>query len=500
MRKLAEFTVFMAAGLFVFVSCSDQKLVSARYEAEKLLFKAERAMQQMSASGQIAQSDSHKTLLNQFSQALKFSSDALVTFRDRSDSPEYRELGTVAFGAANRLAKLFADNNDYHESAAILDSLVTTIPLSPTQRVNSLLNLGQALLSGGEVDSALEIYDGLINENPVPLDERGELIYPLFDLPLHVYNIAAKAGRKSRETDYGLAEKYYTSLLDRADMGKLYDACHTSLAMLYSDTENWKQAVDHLRLIKDSAGTPHMAAQVMAIDLETSRSENLAATERSVDSLLNHRDKGDTLYYPILLWRKARINYKRGDHLGARRQLNLIKRDYRNFYDRTPGTHLLMAQSFESENKFDRARLEYDILLERFPHSEEAMASYLHLEEYYDKHGREVESRQLREKARKVVQELTGRGRGSLPEARASAFLADIYAYDQHWDSACELLVGLAERFRGTEIACRALNSAAEIYGEKLFDRKRADSLKRAVVENLTLALEPKDLSDQLSK
>jgi hypothetical protein len=62
-------------------------------------------------------------------------------------------------------------------------------------------------------------------------------------------------------------------------------------------------------------------------------------------------------------------------------------------------------------------------------------------------------------------------------EARALLHKAELYARDEQWQNAAEILTALADKFPNTTVAELGILRAVTIYRDKLSDPRRADSL-----------------------
>ncbi|MDF1543794.1 MAG: tetratricopeptide repeat protein [bacterium] len=485
--------------LLAVAGCSDHASITKRYQAEKLLFEANRLMQNYTNSGMIRDAANRQTLLNAYSETYDFSTEALSTLDQVEPIPETWELRSVAFSAANRMGQLYFAESNYDSGIRVLSRLIAEVPLSNSASVTTYLNLGQALHAAGKIDSAVATYDNLMANVESPIDNRGTIVYPLFNLPLHIYQVFKAAGDpETAQTRFGQAESYYSTLLDDDKEQMISDACHTNLSMLYHSGEFFELAVEHLLAIRDSVGEPHMAAQIRAVDILSEELNDLNQAESKLSALLENRDKRDTLFYPVLLWRKANLEMKRKDFSEVRADLNRVKNDYDRFYDRNPAIQLLIAQSFEEEKNWTRAKLEYDLLTKKYPYSDETMAAYLHLADRAEKRNDQADSKKLLGEAEQLYQELMNKGKGTLLEARAALFMADLRSRQKDWDSSAELLVTIGRNFKGTQFAWEALSAAADIYENQLQDKARADSLRNAVILDRAQVRGETDFADQM--
>ena len=102
--------------------------------------------------------------------------------------------------------------------------------------------------------------------------------------------------------------------------------------------------------------------------------------------------------------------------------------------------------------------------------------------------GRVDEARVWYGKAEKHYDEMATRGNGTLMEARALFYKAELKRRQGDHGAAAEILLALFEKFPDTEPGQKALLAAAKLYRENLRDAARADSLlniRKLYVPNL---------------
>ena len=159
--------------------------------------------------------------------------------------------------------------------------------------------------------------------------------------------------------------------------------------------------------------------------------------------------------------------------------LNLleIKKNQPLYYGATPLVQFTIARSFELLGRWNRAETEYKYLIEKYRGSQQAMATYLHLGDHYRDQDRNDEAQKWYHDAENYYNEIAARGAGTLIEARALTFKADLF---RRWDDpkrSADLLISLFEKFPGSDPGRKSLLQAAAIYRNQLNQPDMADSL-----------------------
>ena len=105
------------------------------------------------------------------------------------------------------------------------------------------------------------------------------------------------------------------------------------------------------------------------------------------------------------------------------------------------------------------------------------MAAYLLLGDHYNDQGRNDEAQKWYRDAEENYNEIAARGAGTLLEARALTFKANLYHRKGDSKQTAEILVSLFEKFPGSDPGRNSLFRAAAIYRNQLNQHELADSL-----------------------
>ena len=150
---------------------------------------------------------------------------------------------------------------------------------------------------------------------------------------------------------------------------------------------------------------------------------------------------------------------------------------FRSFYGRTPPAQLALARTFEMERNWDRAEVEYSVLIESFRGSDEAMGALLYVAKHYEQAGRTDQAERWYRDAEQYYQNLARADAGGIIEAKAMSYRAELAARRQDWRGAADLLTDIYRKFSRYEVGRQALLRAAGMHRERLGQPAVADSL-----------------------
>lgn len=479
---VAAFTV-----LLLMTACSENPALSARYQAEKLFFQAERASRSVRARPELVTPELSHQLHDQYGGALNFCYLMLDSVSQSSFPNEHSELAEIAFRSATRLSQLCYSEKLYDSSVAVLRKFTARVPLSGVPNIYLHLNLGRALQAASQWDSALSVYGYSVEHFYPPTDPEGEILIGLFGLPNHIYNILLRVGdTAAARTQADRAENYYRRLISEHPGGNLEGASHLSLASLYEQLGRFQDAVSELSRLTDTTGVVATPAQLRIASLLAGKLERPDQAIEEYDRILARLKGSDTLQRPLILYNKALILLHRKEYDQARETMVRVKRDYPAFYNQTPAVQYAIALTFELQNNFDRAETEYKYVISGFPTSEEGMSTYLYLIEQYSREGRKSDVERYEQRAEEQYNEIIATRPGTRAAAAAMSYKAELYRRRHDWNRTTEILTEVFDKYPTSEIGFRAAVVAILIYRDELGNAAAADSLVRELKSRLT--------------
>ena len=475
------------------LSCSDNRAVRLRYEAEKVLHLAEKHLADAQIKPEPVDSQTLKEITDRFGEVVEFCYQALDSIDGQASPIEYRELQHLVFQSSSRLSQMFYSHQRFDTCIAILNRLLDWIQLEAPQFLTIHVKLGQALQASGSWDSALIVYNGALDKFYPPVDDSGEVILSLFHLPAHIFRvvdmIGDSAAAKGKFTE---AERYYLDLVDGFPGTKLAIAARTGLARLYDDTEQWEKELAQLAAVPDSTSSANQASpanltiKIRMADIYGAKIKDLNRALKLYDGILGRLAKTDTLVRPLVLFKISMVKMEQGSHAQARKMLVDLKRDYPSFFAATPMVQYAIARSFELGGNWSRAETEYTFLIENYRGSDEAMSTYLYIADFFEKQGRKRESARWYREAEQYFDEAATIGAGTVTEAKALTYKADLYRQKNDWSRSVEILQGLFDKHPQSEFGQQALLKASAIYRKKLDNRAAADSLMAVLKVSVT--------------
>ncbi len=475
----------------LFSGCSGENDLRLRYDAEKRLHQAERLLYDAGLKNELDDPAVLSTLRVQFEGVSKFTIAALDSLTPSADPMVRAQLMELAFQSTTRLSHLLLKARAYDNCVALLDNLYGKVKLPPLEAAVVWVNIGQAYQAKGEWDKAVAVYNQALERTDPPLDEKGEVIFDVLNLPAHIYSVYTLIGDSAQATaSFDRACKYYSLFTTKFPNSRLGLSSFANLAALHIDRKMWPEAVAELASLRDSTGQTNWEAQVRMADILGGEMKQYDTAMSLYVAAEGRLDGPDTLARPVIFFKKSLSLLRQKKYDAARQVLRALNQQYPAFYAANPTAQLAKAKSFDDEGNWDRAETEYRFLIDTYAGSDEAMSSYLYLGEQLKKRGRTVEADRWANRANSFYQQIADKNSGTEVEARAMTYQAELLRRDSNWAGSVAKLMQIFDKFPNLGIGQRAAIAAAGITRDKLADKAKADSIISALKQTLT-AVEP---------
>ncbi len=469
---LAVFSIAVSA----LTGCEDTRSIQLRYNAEKKLYEANQERERLQIRPELIADEQVNNLRKQYQAVMNQALSSADSIPAGVDNQEWRELQFIAYEAVQRAEEIAIASKDNLAAIEIMGLLLARVTLPPSKLLPAKLQLGRALQRAGNWDSAKVIYRELVTAFYPPIDSRGEVVGPVLDLPYNEYLVESDIAQGvERDSIVVGVEEHYKKLLRDYPSGNLSVAIHTLLSVIFQREGRFDEALQELKSVIDSTGKQALKARIRSWDINTF---SLKQPQASLDDIASVSLSGDdTLFVPLLLFKRAEAYLELEDYDAARGAIYRIKNDYPYYFARNPVAQNLIAKSFVREGKWERAENEYRWMIDTYPGAQVSFRAYIEILERYKKSN---DKRRYDEWQRRALDfyEATARKRASgRMEATAFSFIAEVYRLDEDWEEAAKTLARIARKFPATDIGRRSALSGAVLYRDKLSDTATAEEL-----------------------
>lgn len=477
----AKFVSLCLVTSLLLIACSENEGMQYRYQAEKMLFQANKAVAKAEIKPDLNPPGTVDSLRNRFGEVSAYCFDALDKVSADKYPTEHNELAHLAYQSTSRLSQYLFAEQKYDSCLALMSRLLTLEGLSPFERMYASINLGQVNQAVGNWDTAVAIYSSAAETYYPPLAPDGSVVLKLFNIPAHIFSVYTQIrDTEAAREHYLRAETYYRELMTQYPKTDLGTAARTTLAALYSATDQPDAAIAQLRQVTDSSGVISIPAALQIAEIQATTKKNYKGALEILDPLLVRvqglpaRDRSKDLE-PLIMLKQAMVKLEQRRFAETRARLDEISDKFPRFFDAYPTAQLAKARSFDLEGNWDRAVTEYRFLIEHYQGSDEAMSTYLYLERHFAEDRRPAEADRW---YRQGLQDYdTMISRGGPNAAKALTFKADLFRQRKEWVDAAATLEELFNKYSDTRLGRQAILTASVLYREKLKDSKKADVL-----------------------
>lgn len=480
--------VLILCGLILaMVSCSEDRTLKSRYEAEKLYHNAEKSLNKARLQNMLTNDSVIDELVAMYEGVVDHCLASLDSIGESESSQGMAELQYLSFQSTSRMSQLLYAKKEYDRSVSILERLLNRVDLKGSHLLSTYLNLGQAIHAAGNWDSAAAVYNFCINAFYPPMTAERNVDFKLFNLPYHIFEVLRISNDSAgASAQYSQASMYYQRLLQEFQNTSIESPAHANLALLYHAGGHWQDEIEQLSLITAESAQRMALLRLKIGDVYAYGVVDPVKALDSYNEALEMLGPDDSGLYAVTLFKKTLIKMGQEKYGEARSDLQRIKKTYRRYYESNPSVQLLLARSFDLDGKWNRAEVEYNLLIEKYKTSDEALATFLYVADYFVKMGRKSESERWFLEAEQAYSQLGELGTGTGLEAKAMLFMADLYRQKKEWEKSAQTLVQLFEKFPATRPGRRGLTIAISIYTNELNDKHMADSLQGLL--NLSMA------------
>ena len=459
-------------------SCTEHKPLQARYEAEKMYHDAENSLNDAKVLNPNLSNEQLKQIINKFESLVDFCYTQLDQIDSGSFPLEYNEFNYITFEAVIRLSQLHYLNKDFDACIQITNKLLTQISMPIDQKAIVYVNLGQALQSTINWDSAYAVYDNALELFSPPITSSSEIIASIFNLPLYILKVVQYTNVENQYSfEMTKAENYYLNLIRDYPGSKLEAPSRANLAKLYELTGQWNKELAQLKLLTSSKSKSYFSVLLKTADIYAAKLKRYDTALTLYDLMIEKTTENKDDIIPVLLYKKSLVHIAQGKYELARSLLYEIKDKYLITYNDSPLFQYNLARSFDLENKWNRAEQEYNLLFTKFKGSSESMTTLLYLVEHFREKQNSIEKERWFKTAESYYIDIAQSNKGTIDEANALLFSANLYMNNKDYEQTLDALTVISTKFPDSEQSRQALLKSIHIYRNVLDQPQKADSL-----------------------
>ncbi|MEE9442865.1 MAG: tetratricopeptide repeat protein [candidate division Zixibacteria bacterium] len=475
MTRLATILSIIAS-LFIIAACTQDSPARIRYEMEKIAFQAEKMTEQLSIQPELITVDDNLRLKTAHENIIAYYHRHKTDENIVADTITLRQMARIALGSQLHLARYYQTGRQVDSLIAAFRRIGNEIPALPDDIVSAQLNLAIAYKGFRQYDSTLAIYDRVLENYFPPLDYKQRVNINIMNIPLDMIKISKSLKDDRRFASFtNSALEYYGRLKSEFSSNQeLNRSARIHTARVFALAEKWRDAIDQLYDIKDTTGQLDINSAILIGNIFNGPLNKLDSALEMYHSIIDR--KSDSAIIGQMLLDIGKIYCSKGDYVEGRKHFADLKRKFPYSPRLMSQTQLVYAQSFQADNDWDRALLEFQWLLDNYPYTEPAFQAARFIPEYFMADG-DIELADIwYKKALEFYRQAAENKQGQPTELAAYTYMADIYRYTNRIPDAFETLERIHTLAPKSLIGAKALYNAAAIAYKDLGDSVRAQN------------------------
>ncbi|MCP4633501.1 MAG: tetratricopeptide repeat protein [candidate division Zixibacteria bacterium] len=450
--------------------CKDFDGLRARFETEKLFYKATRAVEILPLSPGINKAENADSVRSHFSKVLDYV-DKNVS---RAEGVDVLQMKRLAGFSHLKIAETYAVEKEYVDSYQAYKKAVVEFSEDIQIAFTAAFRAAEILEKASDYRGALGEYESLFRTYPLTEFDAPPLV-EYIESPVRVASLYLKLNdRKSYERALREARAFFQTGIEHfKHEPAIVNRFKLEIAGSYSAEGKHNEAIAVYNTITDAGGI-----RLLEVRLRTGL-EYMEGLKDHGSAAREFRDIITEFPDSISISSRAQfglamVYYNQKDYESARDEFLRIEKDYPQAIGLISKGHWFYAMSFEKEGKWDRALVEYQFILANYPETSEGNEVPLHIAKHYLDSGDKKASEKSFENAITEYRRIISKFGKSPISSQAYANIAKCYIQQKKWDDAVEALLETWGKFPDSYLGSKALLTAADISEKNLKDNDRA--------------------------
>ncbi len=461
--------------------CGSEPGLRDRYVAEKLAWKAAKAVQAMRTNPGLATDEMKEQVADIYSEIV----DRFPPPGDASALSQ-AQLDVAAIAARSRmeLAEIALRSEDADEAARLYASVRDGYSYDRSLAVAASVALAEATEMSGRWDEAVAVYEGLMSDWP---PARAEAAIP--DARILRAPIRAAAGCYARGDEvrgrewFERARDYYEGWAAQWPGSLTAELAMSFRAETFLMEERWSDAAAaYEELDRDYGHEANRPGIWLTLADTYANKLNRAATARSY-YLKVAENYPDDIAYATAALALAKTEISRGEHGTARSRLEDVAERFAQDEAVRATAIQYLAISYESEGLWDSAVAQLNALAREHPTTLYGLTALQHIAEHYEERGESGAARVALDKAADHYERVIRDYSSTPAELAARGYLIDTRLKQERGEDAARVFVETAGRFPDSESSPDMMLRAADMYENRLADPGAAADVLRSAME-----------------
>ena len=468
----------LLAGL---LGCGSEPGLRDRYVAEKLVWKASKAVHAMRANPGLATDEMRARVADIYREIV----DRFPPPDDASALSQ-AELDVAAIAARSRmeLAEMAVQSEDTEEAVRLYDSVREGYSYDRDLAVEASVALAEVTELGGRWEDAVAVYERLMTDWP---PTRAQTAIPdarILRAPIRIATGYVSRGEAVRGREwFERARDYYSERADEWPDSRTAELAMSFRAETFLMEERWGDAVAaYEELDRDYGHEANRPVIWLTLADTYANKLNQKSTARSY-YLKVVENYPDDIAFATAALALAEAEIARGEHETARSRLEDVAERFAEDEAVRAMAIGYLAFSYESQGLWDSAVAQLNALATEHPTTLYGLTALQHIAEHYEELGEDEAARAALDRAADHYERVVRDYSSTPAELIARTYLISTRLKQERWEDAARVLVETAERFPDSQSSPNMMLQAADIHEIRLADAEAAAKVLRSVVD-----------------
>ncbi len=500
MKALTLIPTLLLVCAILLVSCSGYQPEAKRYQVEKAFLDADKAVTNYGVKPELRSTQDYLNLVSGYQKVYSLFETLFPNLESKTSlSTTEREAAFLAGKALVVAANLLVTGGQPDSAVVILNQVIATKYFSPQHQSEALLLLGRTAERQGNWIDAEAAYAKLLELFYPPVVDK---IFPAMDvmtLPKAIvehYQSIGDTATALQKADWAIS--YYQKIVSSYPHNPLTMAATRLLAEAYNFKGDFQRSVSLLETVKDSTGNIVDAAKGMIADLYLGRLDRKNEAVQMYQDLVSKA--GDSSVIASSLMKLATIEFANKRYDSGREYLHKLTNAFPRSTLLQIGAQQMLAQSFEDQGEYDRAKQEYLNLINAYPNTQQSLESMMYLPDFFKKIGQPVLAEQWVIKTEEKLKNLAKNSGDKRLILMAFSYLASFYSHNKMYDLAITQYLELRAQFPKSAQAADALLRVGMIYQFSKKDKVRALEAYKEFVKQYPTSVVRRTIEQEIRK
>lgn len=479
MRQFSNrfFLVVSILLIFLLSGCSDDfSKIRLIYKAEKMFYKASKIKSNILINPDIASPDEYKKTQQAYTN---------IILDLGNKAKEVKEIKDIVRRSWLEVANLSLMQKNYDEAIKRYQEIIFKSPEDKELCAVAQFSIASTYENTNNIDAAIEAYQRIVENYSPVLSDTLLPNYRIIQTPLYIARLYKQKGEHTRAfQQYNKAREYYLNIINKWPGSKMAFAAHDQIAVSFGDQDEWAKAANVLNeILSIYSNTEDLfAAQFTLSNIYATHLNQSGRALEILNRIVYKYPENERLSRVYLA--KGEIYNSQRKFEQARVEFVKVLENYRQNANACIRAQLSIAKGYEIENNWDKALNEYQWLVNNYPKSRESVEIPIYIAEYYKSKNENERAHDAYEDAINKYEQIIETYPGTMLSAMSLDFKSKCHLRLEQWEQASQTIEQLLENNMPPQLQVASYLTLGSLYEEKIYNPEKAINAYNKILQN----------------